>query len=110
MVRYGYMFFIVVRFLGHFCTYLVTDKDYFWHQNLTVCTSCKTSYNVLSHSHIYRGWGWGMGVVHQISGGGGVKKRESPDFKSLEAGISAMDSAWDSAIERLNNPSQDCVF
>ena len=31
-------------------------------------------------------------------GGGGVKKRESPDFRSPEVGISAMDSA----IERLN--------
>ena len=39
-------------------------------------------------------------------GGGGVKKRESPDFRSPEVGISAMDTA----IERLNNPSQECVF
>ena len=38
--------------------------------------------------------------VHYISGvgGGGVKERESPDFRSPEVGISAMDSA----IERLN--------
>ena len=28
-----------------------------WSRILTVCTSCKTSYNVLSHSHIY--WGGG---------------------------------------------------
>ena len=47
---------------------LVTDNDYFWHQNyecefLIVCTSCKTSYNVLSHSH------WGLG---QFVRGGGV--------------------------------------
>ena len=26
-------FLFVVRFLGHFCTDLVTDKDYIWHQN-----------------------------------------------------------------------------
>ena len=34
-----------------------------------------TSYNVLRHSHIYRG-------------GGGVKKRGSPDSSSPEVGIS----------------------
>ena len=56
-------FLFVVRFLGHFCTYLVTDKDNFWLANiLIVCTSCKTSYNVLSHSH------WGLG---QFVGGWG---------------------------------------
>ena len=41
-------FLFVVRFLGHFCTYLVTDKDYFWHQRwsriLMVCTSRETSH------------------------------------------------------------------
>ena len=45
------------------------------------------SYNVLSHSH------WGLG---QFFGGGGgvlkfrgvVKKRQSPDFRSPEVGIS----------------------
>ena len=26
-------FLFAVRFLGHFCRYLVTDKDYFWHEN-----------------------------------------------------------------------------
>ena len=54
-----------------------------------VCTPCKTSYNVLSHSHIMI---WGL--VQFVSGGGGgggggggalavkwiVQKRESPDF------------------------------
>ena len=35
-----------------------------------------------------------------------MKKREPPDFRSPEVGTSAMDSA----IERLYNPSQDCVF
>ena len=57
---------------------------------LIVCDSCKTSYNVLSHSH------WGLG---QFAGGGGgpvklggglVKKRDSPDFRSPEVGISAV--------------------
>ena len=32
---------------------------------LTVCTSCKTSYNVLSHSH------WGLGQFFGGGGGGG---------------------------------------
>jgi len=46
---------------------------------LIVCTSCKTSYNVLSHSYwglgqFVGGWGWGWGVV-EIPGGG-VKKRQ----------------------------------
>ena len=49
---------------------------------LIVCTSCKTSYNALNHSH------WGLGQF--VGGKGGVvKKRESPDFRSLEVGISA---------------------
>ena len=26
--------FFAVRFLGHFCTYLVTDKDYFLHEKV----------------------------------------------------------------------------
>ena len=56
---------------------------------LIVCTSCKVSYDVLSHSH----WGW----VNFFFGGGGslkfwggVKKRQSPDFRSPEVGISAI--------------------
>ena len=28
-----WIFLFAVQFRGHFCTYLVTDKDYFWHQN-----------------------------------------------------------------------------
>ena len=50
--------------------------------------SCKTLYNVLSHSH------WGLGQL--VGGGGGgnfgegvVKKRKSPGFRSPEVGISA---------------------
>ena len=43
--------------------------------NFDDCTSCNTSYNVLRHSHIYRG-------------GGGLKKRGSPDSSSPEVGIS----------------------
>ena len=45
--------------------------------------------------------GGGRGDGGLITFPGGVKKRESPDFRSPEVGISAMDSA----IERLNNPS-----
>ena len=45
-----------VRFLGHFCTYLVTDHwDYFvifTKRLLMICTSCKTSYNILSRSPV----------------------------------------------------------
>ena len=55
-----------------------------------VCNSCENSYNVLSHSHICQGCGGGRGV-HGISRGGGggvVKKRESPDFRSPDVGIS----------------------
>ena len=62
---------------------------------MIVCTSCKTSYNVLSHSH------WGLGQFFGGGGGGGgggwggvveipggeVKKRQSPDFRSPEVGI-----------------------
>ena len=55
---------------------------------LIVCTSCKTSYYVLSHSH----WGLGQfffwGGVVEIPGGS--KKRQSPDFRSPEVGISAI--------------------
>ena len=62
-----------------------------WSQILVVCTSCKTSYNVLSHANTNfvgvgeRGFG-----VHWISGGGGgsEKGRFSPDFTSSEVGIS----------------------
>ena len=50
-----------------------------------------TSYNVLYHSHWvlgqFFGGGGGGGVV-EIPGGV-VKKRQSPDFRSLEVGISA---------------------
>ena len=54
------LFLFGVRFLGHFCTYLVTDQDYqdfdyfviFTTRLLIVCTSCKTSYNILSRSHV----------------------------------------------------------
>ena len=73
--------------------YLVTDKDYFWHQNddckfVIVRTSCKTSYNVLSHSHWVLGQFVRGGV--EIPGREVVKKRESPDFRSPEVGISVM--------------------
>ena len=59
--------------------------------NLIVCTSCKTSYNVLSHSHWGLGqfFGGGGGGFVEIPGGEGVvKKRQSLDFRSPEVGIS----------------------
>ena len=49
---------------------------------LIVCTSCNTSYNTLSHPH------WWLGQY--FGGGGGVKKRQSPDFRSPGVGISAL--------------------
>ena len=59
-----------------------------------VCNSCKNSYNVLSHSHICQGCGGGRGGSWNFQrwggGGGVVKKRESPDFRSPEVGISAL--------------------
>ena len=55
--------------------------------NLIVCTSFKTSYNVLSHSHICRGGG----SLNFQGDGGGEKESLSPDFRSPEVGISATD-------------------
>ena len=61
-------------------------------QILIVCSSCKTSYNVVSHSH----WGLGQFVESQFvefvgeSVGGSEKKRVIPDFRSPEVGISAV--------------------
>ena len=58
--------------------------------NFDSMSSCKTSYNVQSHSH----WGLGQflqgegGVRRNPRGGGIVKKRESPDFRSPDVGIS----------------------
>ena len=49
------------------------------------------SYNVLSHSHWGQGQffgGGGVGFVEIPGGGGVVKKRQSPDFRSPEVGIS----------------------
>ena len=46
-------------------------------------------YNVLSHSHWGLGQFFGGGGVIEIPGGGVVKKRQSPDFRSPEVGISA---------------------
>ena len=82
----------------HFCTYLVTDKDYFWHQN----DDCEFWQYVL-HVRLYAlslvipigGWvnfseGEGEEVRWNWGGGGGgvVKKKESPDFRSPEVNIS----------------------
>ena len=57
-------------------------------QILIVCTSCKTSHNVLNHSHIYQGWGGVVGFIKFPGGGGVVEKRGSPDFSSPEVGSS----------------------
>ena len=51
-----------VQFLGHFCTYLVTDKII--SSLLMVCSSCKTSYNILSRSPVKK-WKWRQ--VHSLS-------------------------------------------
>ena len=56
------IFLFVVRFLGHFFSCLVTDKDYFWHQMTK--------------------------FIEFLEVGWIVKKRESPDFRSPEVGIS----------------------
>ena len=56
-------FFIRCTASGTFCTYLVTDQDYqdydyfviFTKRLLIVCTSCNTSCNILSRSHVKKG-------------------------------------------------------
>ena len=74
----------IAWFLRHFCTYFNTDNDYY---AVTIMKgnfdgSCKTSYNVLNHSH--RDWielclsedrVGGGGLVVYIRGGG-MQKRE----------------------------------
>ena len=53
--KFNFFFPFIFRFLAHFCTYFITDKDYFAItiiNRILVCTTCKTSYNVLSHSHV----------------------------------------------------------
>ena len=58
------------------------------HSNLIVCSSCKTPYNVLSHSRWGLGQFFGGGVSLKFRGrGGGDEKRQSPDFRSPEVGI-----------------------
>ena len=55
-----------------------------------MCTSCKTSCNVLIH-YAYRGGGrvgWIGGWTLIFGGGGVMQKRESPDFTFPEVGIS----------------------
>ena len=64
---------------------------------MLVCTSCKTSYNVLSglgagSNCAYRKWGRGSGsggLIVDIWGGGVMQKKESPDFRLPKVGISA---------------------
>ena len=47
---------------------------------LIVCTSCKTSYNVLSHSHWGLGQFVGAGESVDIRGGGGTEKKRVSRF------------------------------
>ena len=59
------------------------------------CTASKTSYNVLSHSHVIFWWlghfGRGERDGHLGGGGGGlVRNTPSPDFRSREVGISGI--------------------
>ena len=60
---------------------------------MIVCNSCKTSYNVLSRlgtrSNCAYWGGRGQGGWWLVFGGGGVmQKKESPDFRFPEVGIS----------------------
>ena len=58
-------------------------------------------YYVLSHSH------WGLG---QFFGGGGlVKKRQSPDFRSQEVGISGKMMSKVQAIVRKRDRNQEAL-
>ena len=89
-------FLFVVRFLGHFCTDLVTDKDYIWHQNddrefSWYVTHVRIHIMSLVIPILVRGVeeGGGGGFM-EFPEGGGVKKRESPDFRSPEVSISAL--------------------
>ena len=61
-----------------------------WFRILIVCTSCKTSYNVLSHSH------WGLG---QFCGGGGRGVRGN----SGERGSEKTDSLPILGLQRLGS-------
>ena len=61
------------------------------------CTACKTSYNVLSHSHVIFWWlghfvgeGREMDIWGRGGGEGLVQNRPNPDFRSREVGISGI--------------------
>ena len=59
---------------------------------MIVCNSCKTSYNVLSRlgtrSNCAYWGGRGQGGWWLVFGGGVMQKKESPDFRFPEVGIS----------------------
>ena len=59
-----------------------------WSRILIVCNLCKTSSNVLSHSHWKRGQLVGGGGLLKFGGERVVKKREPPDFRSPEHCVS----------------------
>ena len=58
------------------------------------------SYNVLSHSHwgLRQFWGGG-GFVDILRGGGKVKKRQSPDFRSPEVGVSVTGKVFQISLQ-----------
>ena len=54
-----------------------------WRKRILItCTSCKTSYNVLSRVNLWTAWRW-WGCCHSREGGV-VQNRESPDFNHLQ--------------------------
>ena len=70
-----------------------------------VCTSCKSSYNVLSHTHATI---WGLGQLWCLSGEWGksnAKERDSPSFRSPEAGISEFGKRLLNYVTLLLQPS-----
>ena len=60
--------------------FLVTDNDYFWHQNyecefLIVCTSCKTSYKGRTIRKVMGGGGGGEKTKKKIHASENAKKK-----------------------------------
>ena len=64
---------VKARFLGHFRTYFITHKDYF---PITIIINCNGSV-------------WGL-IIDIRGGGGGMQRKESPDFRFPEVGISGL--------------------
>ena len=75
-------FLSIVRFLGHFCTDLVTDKDYIWHQNddrefSWYVTHVRIHIMSLVIPILVRGVEEGGGFMEFPGGGGSEKERVS---------------------------------